>query len=208
MHHSCNQANFRLLTSPITDNNSQSSLDFVCLKRRKGAKRALENPHRLGSQPLHTTVRRLHGQFIVFNKKTSIKGDLNPWRRSGRLAYSLTALCYQSWIQALGYATETCTFFYLCCLALLWYELPCTILEPGCNLNGIWLSYRPGQTEALGKFPNHGKVQPVLERCLLQASEGVTRAWLYLPFVLLRQFHPFIVLFQSLWIITSKINII
>lgn len=42
MHHSCNQANFRLLTSPITDYNSRSSPDFLCLEGRKGAKSALE----------------------------------------------------------------------------------------------------------------------------------------------------------------------
>lgn len=78
MHHSCNQANVRLLTSPITDRNSLSSPDFLCLKRRKGAKRALENLHGLGSQSLPTT----------------------------------------------GVAIATY------------------------NLNGTWLSYRPGQTEA------------------------------------------------------------
>lgn len=39
MYHSCNQTNFRLLISPITDDNSQSSMDLLCLKMRKGAKR-------------------------------------------------------------------------------------------------------------------------------------------------------------------------
>ena len=145
MYHSCNQANFRLLTSPITDRNSQSSPDFLCLKRRKGTKRALENPQTgLTVSTYHSTEACMVNSLYLIRKHLVRKGDLNSWRRSGRFACSLTALSHQPWTQTLGwYATEVCAFFCLCCLALLWYELSHTVLEPGCNLNGTWLSYRP-----------------------------------------------------------------